>query len=114
MSLTLNARQQALLIAVVRNTTADIDWDKVAAETDYGTAKSARDNWSHTRKKIENTFSGASAAGGTPVKKGIARKRKAGDEETPAKKKCKKKVGKEMSPADEDDVEEKKVVKDEA
>ncbi|KAK4494116.1 hypothetical protein PRZ48_014414 [Zasmidium cellare] len=97
--LTLNARQQALLVAVIRNMTAEINWDAVATEAGYPTAKSARDNWGHTRKKIESS----SGSETTPAK-ATPKKRKGDDEKTPSKKKSKKVT----PPADKDDEEESK------
>ncbi|PPJ50332.1 hypothetical protein CBER1_06461 [Cercospora berteroae] len=114
----LGARHQQLIGAVIKNLEhPQVDWDQVAKDAEFSSAKYARDEYKKAREKLGGTTKkgkGGSddAAGGTPATKPkktpASRKRKAVDEDdaedaTPSKISKKSKAKKVDTPISEDD-----------
>ncbi|KAK4494118.1 hypothetical protein PRZ48_014416 [Zasmidium cellare] len=104
----LSARHQELIGGIMKNLgNAEIDWEAVAKDANFSSAKYAKDEY----RKVRKTLDGVKGA----KKKASPKKRKNDDEETTAtkgKKKSKKTASSSEEDADKDDEEE--VVKAEA
>ncbi|KXS95471.1 hypothetical protein AC578_6867 [Pseudocercospora eumusae] len=122
-AINLAPREHQMLLAIGKyiNTSA-VDWEALAGDLEYKSAKAARDKWYPLRDKLFGKQAAASANGtATPGSKKTAtpRKRKFSDDDeedaTPSQKKSSKKSAKNKSKSDEDDEETKKnsVVKSE-
>lgn len=84
-------RHMELLAAVLKNLkSTEVEWDTVAADAKYKTAKYARDEYRKASDKLksgsgaptkdkESSRDGATEAAATPVKKAATKKRKAGE-----------------------------------
>ncbi|GIZ41468.1 hypothetical protein CKM354_000477100 [Cercospora kikuchii] len=114
----LGARHQQLIGAVIKNLEhTQVDWEQVAKDAEFSSAKYARDEYKKAREKLGGTTKkgkGGSddAAGGTPATKPkktpASRKRKAADEDdaeeaTPSKRSKTPKAKKADTPVSEDD-----------
>ncbi|KAF7186487.1 hypothetical protein HII31_12189, partial [Pseudocercospora fuligena] len=124
-AINLAPREHQMLLAIGKyiNTSA-VDWEALAGDLEYKSAKAARDKWYPLRDKLFGKQAAASTNGtATPgsKKKATPRKRKNSDDDgegdaTPSKKKIPKKASKNnQSGSDEDDEEKAKdsVVKSE-
>ncbi|KAJ9627785.1 hypothetical protein H2203_003002 [Taxawa tesnikishii (nom. ined.)] len=106
----LSAREIQLLVAVVKNSEIQTNWEGVASDANYNTTKVARDKWAIAKKKLmgASVNGGGTQAPATPAsgkKTATSGKRKKTEtpadddtEETPSKKPAKGKGSRKTQP----------------
>ncbi|KAF2164869.1 hypothetical protein M409DRAFT_24774 [Zasmidium cellare ATCC 36951] len=111
-----SARHQELIAGIIKNLgNAEINWEAVAKDANFSSAKYAKDEYRKVRKTLDSVDgSGATANGAAAKKKASPKKRKNDDEDETGTPKTKKESKKNASSSEEDGEKDSEDVKAEA